>query len=305
MSRPRKGREVSGWLGLDKPAGRTSTDMVGAVKRLFSAAKVGHAGTLDPLATGVLPIALGEATKTVSFVQDGRKVYRFTLRWGIQTNTDDAEGSPVATSDARPEEAALHEALGEFIGELVQRPPAFSAVKIDGNRAYDLARAGEAVETAERQVTVHRLAVIAVPDADHAILEAECGKGTYVRALARDLGRRLGTYAHVVALRRLTVGPFDEPSLVTLETLIEAREASGAETLDRFLRPISFVLGALPEIKFAPGDAAHVRRGQAVLLRGRDAPVLSGPVHATYAGESLAVGEVAEGSFHPRRVFNT
>jgi tRNA pseudouridine55 synthase len=304
VSRKRKGRDVSGWLSLDKPIGRTSTDMVGAVKRLFSAAKVGHAGTLDPLATGVLPIALGEATKTVSFVQEGRKVYRFTVRWGVETDTDDAEGTAVATSDIRPDQATIVAALPEFTGELMQRPPAFSAIKIGGERAYDLARAGEVVDVEERPVSIHRLAVVEVSDADHTILEAECGKGTYVRALARDLGRKLGARAHVAALRRLRVGPFDEASTITLEGLITAREAGGADTLDRYLRPIAFALGELPEIRFVAADGASVKRGQSVLLRGRDAPVLSGFVHATVAGQSVAVGEIAEGSFHPRRVFN-
>lgn len=303
MSRKRKGREVSGWIGLDKPIGRTSTDMVGALKRLYSAAKVGHAGTLDPLATGVLPIAFGEATKTVSFVQDGRKVYRFTVRWGAETATDDAEGAVTATSDVRPGRVAILAALPAFTGDIVQQPPAYSAVKIDGQRAYDLARAGEEVETAERTVTIHRLDLIDIPDADSAVLEAECGKGTYVRALARDLGRRLGTAAHVAALRRLVVGPFDEAGLVTLDALITAREAGDATALDAFLKPIGFALGDIPEIKVAQGDAVNLRRGQAVLLRGRDAPAFSGPAHATFAGESLAVGEIAEGQFHPRRVF--
>src|SRR5688500_15542067 len=172
MSRKRKGREVSGWLSLDKPIGRTSTDMVGTAKRLFAAAKVGHAGTLDPLATGVLPIAFGEATKTVSFVQDGRKVYRFTVRWGVATDTDDAEGIPQATSSLRPERDAIVAALPEFTGEVLQAPPAYSAVKIDGSRAYDLARAGEPVAIEERPVTIHRLALVDVPDRDHTVLEA-------------------------------------------------------------------------------------------------------------------------------------
>jgi tRNA pseudouridine55 synthase len=303
VTRKRKGRDVSGWLGLDKPGGRTSTEMVGTVKRLFSAAKVGHAGTLDPLATGVLPIALGEATKTVSFVQDGRKVYRFTIGWGVETDTDDSEGTATTTSDRRPDKAAIEAALPAFTGEVMQRPPAYSAIKIDGNRAYDLARAGELVETEERAVSIHRLVLVAMPDADSAVLEAECGKGTYVRALARDLGRRLGVLGHVTALRRLRVGPFDEAMLITLEALIGAREAGDAESLDRLLQPISFVLGDLPEIRFAESDATSVRRGQAVLLRGRDAPAFAGPAHATYAGQSLAVGDIAEGCFHPRRVF--
>jgi tRNA pseudouridine55 synthase len=304
MSRRNKGREVSGWLCVDKPAGRTSTQVVATVKRLFAAAKAGHAGTLDPLATGALPVALGEATKTVSFVQDGRKVYRFTVRWGVETDTDDAEGRVTATADARPDAAAVAAALPAFLGEIMQRPPAFSAVKIEGNRAYDLARAGEAVETAERPVTIHHLRLVTTPDADHAVLEAECGKGTYVRSLARDLARRLGTLGHVAALRRLVVGPFDEATFVTLEQLIAAREAGEAAELDAFLRPVGFALADLPEVAMAPADAATLRRGQAVLLRGRDAPVMAGVAHATCRGQSVAVGEISAGCFHPRRVFN-
>jgi tRNA pseudouridine55 synthase len=303
MPRKRKGRDVSGWLCLDKAAGDTSTASVASVKRLFGAAKVGHAGTLDPLATGVLPIALGEATKTVAFVQDARKVYRFTVRWGIETDTDDCEGHKTAASDARPDLAAVAAALPEFTGEIMQRPPAFSAIKVAGNRAYDLARAGEAVALAERPVVIHRFAVVEAPDRDRVVLEAECGKGAYVRALARDLGRRLGCFGHVVALRRLVVGPFDEATMVTLATLIDAREAGGAQSLDRFLKPIGFVLADLPEIALAAGDAARLKRGQPVLIRGRDAPLLSGPAHATSAGQSIAVGEIAEGCFRPKRVF--
>lgn len=304
MARKRKGRNVTGWLCLDKATGQTSTAAVASVKRLFAAAKVGHAGTLDPLATGALPIALGAATKTVSFVQDARKVYRFTVRWGVETDTDDCDGRDIATSDARPDAAAVAAALAAFTGQIMQRPPVFSAIKVDGNRAYDLARAGHEVALAERPVVIHRLALVAAPDGDHAVLEAECGKGAYVRALARDLGRRLGCRGHVVALRRLAVGPFDEAAMVTLDALIEAREAAGAESLDRFLKPIGFALAALPEIAFAAGDAARLRRGQSVLIRGRDAPVLSGPARATSAGESVAVGDIAEGQFHPKRVFN-
>ncbi len=303
MPHRRKGRNVSGWLCLDKAVGQTSTDAVASVKRLFAATRVGHAGTLDPLATGALPIALGEATKTVPFVQEARKVYRFTVRWGLETDTDDSEGWQTATSDKRPEPATIAALLPEFTGEIMQRPPAFSAVKIAGSRAYDLARAGEEVVIDARPVTIHRLELIDTPDADHAVLEAECGKGTYVRALARDLGRLLGCLGHVVALRRLLVGPFDEATMVRLDTLIDAREAGDAGTLDRFLKPIGFALADLPQIAFAGGDVGRLRRGQPVLVRGRDAPLLSGPAHATSGGESVAVGEIVEGSFHPRRVF--
>jgi tRNA pseudouridine55 synthase len=300
-----KGREVSGWLCLDKGAGQTSTQAVASVKRLFGAAKVGHAGTLDPLATGILPIAFGEATKTVPFVQDGRKIYRFTVRWGIETDTDDAEGRPVASSEVRPEREAIEVLLPEFTGEILQRPPAYSAIKIDGERAYDLARGGEDVALAERPVMIHRLSLAELPDVNHAVFEAECGKGTYVRSLARDFGRRLGCYGHVVALRRLAVGPFDEAAAVSLDSLIGVREEGASVSLDRFLLPIGVALGDLPEIAVAANDAARIARGQSILIRGRDAPLAAPSVHATHAGRSIAVGEIAEGAFHPRRVFSS
>jgi tRNA pseudouridine55 synthase len=302
MGRRNKGRDVSGWICLDKAAGVTSTQAVASVKRLFGAAKAGHAGTLDPLATGALPIALGEATKTVPFVQDGRKVYRFTVKWGEETDTDDAEGKIVATSDERPARAAIEAALPEFTGEIMQRPPAFSAIKLDGERAYDLARSGAEVTLEERAISVHRLALTDMPDAGHAVFEAECGKGTYVRALARDIGRKLGCRGHVVELRRLVVGPFDERAMVPLTRLIDAREAGDAESLDAFLSPTGIALGALPEVAVSAGDAARIGRGQSVLIRGRDAPVATEAAHATHAGVSIAIGAIAEGAFHPKRV---
>jgi tRNA pseudouridine55 synthase len=302
-NRRKKGRDVSGWLCLDKAAGQTSTQAVASVKRLFGAEKAGHAGTLDPLATGALPIALGDATKTVPFVQDGRKVYRFTVRWGFETDTDDAEGKPTATAQSRPDRAAIEALLPEFIGDILQRPPAYSAIKIGGERAYDLARSGAEVAPEERTVTIHRLALVEVPDPDHAVFEAECGKGTYVRALARDLGRRLGSFGHVVALRRLVVGPFDEATMLSLTALIDAREVGDAPSLDRYLAPIGFALGAVPEIAVAASDAARIGRGQAVLIRGRDAPFSAGPARATHHGETIAIGEIDEGAFHPKRVF--
>ncbi len=203
-------RDIDGWVLLDKPVGMTSTQAVGAVKWLFSAKKAGHAGTLDPLASGCLPIALGEATKTVPFVMDSRKVYRFTVRFGIETDTDDAEGQPVATSELRPSREAILDALDAFRGEIQQTPPAYSALKINGERAYDLAREGVVVELAPRTVIVHRLDLVEMPDADHAVFEAECGKGTYVRSIARDLGRVLGSRGHISALRRTCVGTFEE-----------------------------------------------------------------------------------------------
>jgi len=303
MGRARKGREVSGWICLDKNAGETSTQAVASVKRLFGAAKAGHAGTLDPLATGALPIALGEATKTVSFVQDGRKVYRFTVKWGEETDTDDAEGKVVATSPERPAADAIRARLPEFTGEIMQRPPAYSALKVDGERAYDLARSGEEVALEERTIVVHRLDLIAIPDTDHAVFEAECGKGTYVRALARDFGRRLACLGHVVALRRLVVGPFDERAMLPLSRLIDAREAGDAASLDALLLPVGVALAGLPEIAVNASDAARIGRGQSVLIRGRDAPLAASAAQASHGGRSIAVGEIAEGAFHPRRVF--
>jgi tRNA pseudouridine55 synthase len=304
-NRKKKGRDVTGWICLDKAVGQTSTGAVASVKRLFGAQKAGHAGTLDPLASGALPIALGDATKTVPFVQDGEKLYRFTVRWGVETDTDDSEGKAVGTSDARPEREAILRVLPGFTGEIMQRPPAFSALKIDGARAYDLARAGEEVVLEERPVEIVRLELVEMPDADHAIFEAACGKGTYVRALARDIGRTLGCLGHVVALRRLRVGPFDEPRLVPLEALIAAREEGTVEALDRFLQPVGVALDALPSVTVTPPDAARLRRGQAIILRGRDAPMLTGVVQAICAGEAVAIGEIDKGAFHPKRVFRT
>jgi tRNA pseudouridine55 synthase len=304
MSRRKpKGRDISGWLCIDKAVGQTSTACVASVKRLFDAQKVGHAGTLDPLASGALPIALGDATKTVPFVQDGAKHYRFTVHWGADTDSDDADGTVTATSDIRPTRAEIEAALPAFTGEIMQRPPSFSAIKIGGERAYDLAREGELVELAERPVTIARLAVVDMPDADHTVIEAECGKGTYVRSLARDLAHRLGTRGHVSALRRLSVGPFDEAVMIPLEALITAREEGPASGLDRLLMPIGIALGALPEVVIPRNDLPRLLRGQPVLLRGADVPAAADPVHATYGGRSVAIGAIERGEFHPRRVF--
>ena len=307
MRRRDKGRKVDGWLVLDKPLGLTSTEAVARVKRLFGAAKAGHAGTLDPLASGCLPIALGEATKTVAFVMDGRKVYRFTVRWGEERTTDDTEGPVSATSDVRPSEADVRALLPEFTGRITQIPPRFSAVKIAGERAYDLARDGETVELEPREITVHRLELLECPDADTAVFLAECGKGTYVRALARDMGRRLGTYGHVVALRRLQVGPFGEAHMIPLEKLDELRHkagASGGSGAEEALYSVATALDDIPALAMTEQDAARLKRGQAVILRGRDAPVMSGPAYAVFGGVPVALGEVEKGAFNPKRVFN-
>ena len=307
MARRDKGRKVDGWLILDKPVGMTSTEAVARAKRLFGAAKAGHAGTLDPLASGCLPIAFGEATKTVSFVMDGRKLYRFTVRWGEERTTDDTEGEVSATSAVRPTEAAISAILPEFTGRITQVPPRFSAVKIGGERAYDLAREGEAVELRPRDISVHRLELLECPDPGTAVFLAECGKGTYVRALARDMGRRLGTYGHVIALRRLAVGPFGEAHMIPLEKLDELRHkavASGGPGPEEALYSVATALDDIPALAMTEQDAARLKRGQAVILRGRDAPVMSGPAFAVAGGVPVALGEVEQGAFNPKRVFN-
>jgi len=307
MGRRDKGRKIDGWLILDKPVGMTSTEAVARVKRLFNAAKAGHAGTLDPLASGCLPIALGEATKTVANVMDGRKLYRFTIRWGEETATDDAEGTVVNTSEMRPDAAGIRAVLPQFTGRIMQVPPRFSAVKISGERAYDLAREGETVELEPREVAVHSLTLFECPDPDHAVFEAECGKGAYVRALARDMGWRLGTYGHVVALRRLGVGPFGEGHMISLEKLDELRDkagASGGFAAEGALLSVATALDGIPALAMTERDAARLRRGQAVVLRGRDAPVVSGPAYAIFGGLPVALGEVDKGAFNPKRVFN-
>ncbi|MGQ3672076.1 tRNA pseudouridine(55) synthase TruB [Xanthobacter sp. TB0136] len=296
-------RDLDGWILLDKPVGITSTQAVGAAKRLFSAKKAGHAGTLDPLASGCLPIAFGEATKTVPYVMDGRKTYRFTVHFGIETDTDDAEGKPVATSDKRPTDEEILAALPAFVGEIMQVPPAYSALKIAGERAYDLARDGETVVLEARPVTIYSLVLVERPDADHAVLEAECGKGTYVRAIARDLGRMLGAHGHVATLRRTSVGPFLEEDLVPLDELRERAEA-GEEALMEVLDPVDCALEELPHLSISPQDAHRMRCGQSVILRGRDAPIVEGHA-AVFCQEALiAIGDVEGGEIFPHRVFN-
>ncbi|PTW63003.1 tRNA pseudouridine synthase B [Breoghania corrubedonensis] len=299
--------DIDGWLVLDKPVGLTSNDALSRLKRLFHPKKVGHAGTLDPAASGCLPIAFGEATKTVPYVMDGRKVYRFAVRWGEETNTDDTEGEVIETSPVRPSGDEIREILPEFTGTIEQVPPKFSAIKIAGERAYDLAREGQDVEMKSREIEVHRLDLADQPDDDTAIFETECGKGTYVRALARDMGRRLGTRGHVVELRRLLVGPFGEDDMVTLEELAEAvQEAeTPVEAAQAELMPVETALEeALMEVPVNRNDEARLRRGQSVIVRGRDAPVLGGEVYVTCQGRLVAICTAARGELQPRRVFS-
>ncbi|MGA0533635.1 tRNA pseudouridine(55) synthase TruB [Hansschlegelia sp. KR7-227] len=305
MSRRKKGLDISGWLILDKPVGVTSTHAVSKARWMYQAKKAGHAGTLDPLASGVLPIAFGEATKTVPFVMDGRKVYRFEVLWGVETDTDDAEGTPVATSDIRPTREAIMAALPAFLGEIEQVPPKFSALKIDGERAYDLAREGAEVTLEPRVITVHRLELVETPAPDRAVFEAECGKGTYVRALARDLGRALGTRGHVSALRRTAVGGFSEKDAISLDELERLRQgAAGEQGLADALLPVETALDDIPALAVNRAEAARLLNGQPVLLRGRDAPTFRGPVSVTTEGALIALGEIDRGELHPRRVFH-
>ena len=302
----REKRDVHGWVILDKPVGMTSTHAVAVIKRLFTAKRAGHAGTLDPLASGCLPLALGEATKTVPFVMDGRKRYRFTVRWGEERDTDDAEGKAVGASEARPTAEAIYATLPAFTGTIAQVPPKFSAIKVEGERAYDLARDGQDVVLEARPVDIHGLALVETPDPDTAIFQAECGKGTYVRALARDIGRVLGCLGHVSALRRTQVGPFGENDMISLEQL-EAlchRVAAGEGSLADALLPVETALDDIPALAVNRADAARLQRGQAVLLRGRDAPIFRGTVHVTTSGELVALAEVDRGEIIPKRVFN-
>ncbi len=303
MARRRKGNPVHGWVVLDKPGGLTSTQAVGAVRRLFRAQKAGHAGTLDPLATGILPIALGEATKTVSYVVDGDKSYRFTVCWGVETATDDSEGEPVGTSGKRPTREEIEDLLPRFRGEIWQVPPRYSAVKIDGSRAYDLARSGDPVVLEPRRVLIEALDLTAF-DGETAVFEARCGKGTYVRALARDMGRALGCLGHVTALRRTRVGPFGEEEAIGLEELRRIAESGAIEGPSSPLLPLEAALSGLVALNVSSADAASLARGQAVLIRGRDAPVLSGPAYAVSKGRIIALGEIEKGALHPTRVFN-
>jgi tRNA pseudouridine55 synthase len=302
----REKRDVHGWVVLDKPVGMTSTHAVAVVKRLFTARRAGHAGTLDPLASGCLPIALGDATKTVPFVMDGRKAYRFTVRWGEERDTDDAEGRLVRTSDLRPSPDAVAALLPRYVGDIEQVPPRFSAIKIEGERAYDIARDGETVELKPRIVTIARLALVEARDPDHAGFEAECGKGTYIRSLARDLGRALGCFGHVSALRRSAVGPFAEADMISLERL-EAlchRAAAGEASFADALLPVATALDDIPALAVSRADAARLQRGQAVLMRGRDAPIVRGTVYCTASGNLIALAELDRGEIVPKRVFN-
>jgi tRNA pseudouridine55 synthase len=309
MARQRKGRPIHGWLILDKPSGPSSAAVVGRVKRLFDAAKLGHAGTLDPLASGVLPLAFGEATKTVALVMDGRKSYRFTVRWGVGTATDDAAGTVTGESGVRPSAPEILAALPRFTGAIAQLPPAFSALKLEGARAYQLARRGVVPDLAPRLVEIERLLLLACPDPDHAEFALDCGKGTYVRSLARDLGQALGSFGHVASLRRTRVGRFTESQAIPLDSL----EALGhsAAVLERLL-PILTALDDIPAVAVTAGEAELIRTGRSISLGlARVAAIdflCPGTVLCTSGDDAIALARIDRsgegGELRPLRVFN-
>jgi tRNA pseudouridine55 synthase len=300
MSRRKTGDKVDGWVILDKPVGLGSTPAVSRVRRLFGARKAGHGGTLDPLASGVLPIALGEATKTVPFVMDGRKEYRVTLRFGQARSTEDAEGEITATSDVRPTDEAIRCALPAFVGEVEQVPPVFSALKVEGKRAYDLARAGEPVDLKPRRIVIERLELLGRPDTDHADFVVSCGKGTYIRSLGRDLALALGTVGYLSALRRTAVGPFREEAAISLPKL----EALGhIPALLGVLAPVATALDDIPALALTEAQADRLRQGQPVLLT-RDAPPSGALVRAETGSRLVALVRSDGASLKPVRVFN-
>ncbi len=319
----KKGRPISGWVVFDKPVGMGSTEAVSKIKWLFKADKAGHAGTLDPLASGMLPIALGEATKTVPYVMDGAKVYRFTVTWGEERLTDDLEGPATKTSDKRPTEEEIRAVMPNYTGVIMQAPPQFSAIKIAGERAYDLAREGEVLDIPAREVEIGRLDLVERPDDSRTVFEVECGKGTYVRSLARDMGRDLGCFGHISELRRTEVDPFTPEDLVTLPEL-EAAAADAAPRgeagedgriddprsekerfalLDALLVETGAALDCLPQIAVSDDAATKIRLGNPVIVRGRDAPAEADEACVTARGRLVAIGAVEAGMFKPKRVF--
>lgn len=352
QQRRKKGRSVSGWVILDKPKGMGSTEAVAKIKWLYNAEKAGHAGTLDPLASGLLPIALGEATKTVPYVMEGTKVYQFTIAWGQERSTDDLEGEITRSSDKRPTEAEILALLPNYIGAIMQRPPQFSAIKISGERAYDIARSGGEVEIPPREVEIDVLELAEITAEGHAVFEVECGKGTYVRSLARDMGRDLGCYGHIIDLRRIEVAPFTEEDFISLEELeelsprreaqqaLEAAQPPATETeetetaqtdaearkqqrdsrprlsaqalaaldfteLDAQLIETGAALECLSQYGIEDAQAARVRSGNSIILRGRDMPTEEEEACVTHNGRVLALGAIEKGAFHPKRVFTS
>ncbi|HEY2883684.1 MAG TPA: tRNA pseudouridine(55) synthase TruB [Rhizomicrobium sp.] len=313
MARRKKGQRIHGWVVVDKPAGITSTQVVGIVKRVFDAQKAGHAGTLDPMATGILAVALGEATKTVAYAMDAEKIYRFTACWGEARDSDDAEGAVTSTCSQRPTREEIERVLPDFVGRLEQVPPAYSAIKVQGERAYDLARDGEVPVLEPRSVEVFAATLLGLPDGDHAEFEIRCGKGTYVRAWVRDLALALGTLGHVSALRRTRIGAFCERDAIALETLKGFMHIPAAF---EHLRPISTALDGIPALAVTGPDAVRLRSGNPILIRANQFAKIAegrsdGPdlqeltvFLSTAEGEPVALAEFAQGELRPFRVFN-
>jgi len=307
MARRRKGREINGWLVIDKPSGMTSTDVVNRVRRLLDARKAGHGGTLDPLATGLLPLAFGEATKTVAWVMEGDKTYRFTVRWGEATESDDAEGAVIERRDARPTREEIEAVLPRFVGLIEQVPPIYSAIKVEGQRAYDLARDGEAVQLKARQVRIDRFELVEMPDADHAIFEVDSGKGAYMRSLARDLGAALGCLGHIAQLRRLAVGPFTEADAISLDSLGQGEHCAAAAEQ---VLPVETALDDIPALALTETEAGRMRSGQAISLLSRSQAervrdLEPGDIVCAMAGDKLvAIARFEAGELRPVRVLN-
>ncbi len=307
MARKRKGLPIHGWFNIDKPAGLSSSDVVSRVRRYTGAAKAGHGGTLDPLATGVLPVALGEATKTVSYAMDGLKTYRFEVRWGIATTTDDTEGEMLEEHAARPGREAIEAALPNFTGDIEQVPPVYSAIKVNGRRAYDLARRDEEVELAPRQVHIERLSLVEVCDVNRAVLEMTSGKGVYVRSLARDLARALDTVGHVAWLRRTAVAGFHESDAISLDILEALGHSAAASDI---LLPVETVLDDIPALALTQQEANRLRHGQGVAVlpvasRSPFKDISQGDtVVAMAEGKLVALAKIAGGEIRPVRVMN-
>lgn len=337
MARRKRGNPINGWVILDKPIDLNSTTAVAIVRRLFKAQKAGHAGTLDPLATGVLPIALGEATKTVQYVMEGGKNYRFTVKWGEETQTDDLEGKVTSSSQNRPTVQEIKNCLQNFTGTIQQTPPAYSAIKINGERAYKLARAGQTVAMKARDVQIYDLTLRPGDDENEAEFEAHCGKGTYIRSLGRDLGRELGCLGHITKLRRISSGPFTQAMSISLEKLQElSHSADAREALQyqsdhsllpqadieankphdielqqhvhpsmlQHLYPIETALDDIPALAINEMQATQIRVGQSVTITGREAPIIKGPAYTMVGSKIVAMGSVSQGIFKPSRVFN-
>lgn len=298
MARRKKGDKVDGWLVLDKPVGLSSARAVAVVKRAFNAQKVGHGGTLDPLATGILPIGLGEATKTMPYIVDATKEYDFTVKWGEATDSDDCEGEITRSGGLLPEKTAIEAVLPDFIGEIEQVPPAYSAIKVDGKRAYALARAGEAVALKSRHVEIQGLSLVS-HDTEVGIsnFHVICGKGTYVRSLGRDIALKLGTYGHLIALRRTRVGPFDLKAAISLEILEDLSHSARAAGL---LRPITTALDDIPALAITAPEAADIREGRPIQHPGAK----QGLCHLMSGETPVAIAEVKGETVRPLRVFN-